>query len=214
MQRVRVGRICAAVIALMALTLTAWGQNQGQGGGQNRRGGRRVSVATIPVETLDATLKLTPEQKTKIGDIQTKYKTELKGLVGEPGTPPNPDAIQKQRDLTRKAIGDIEALLTEEQKTKLPASLKEWTMLREVGIPLDALSELKLTSDQKKKITDIATDMNEKLAAVPREERREKGAELRKAAHEQVVALLTDAQKEVLQKHTKSRPGNATAGNA
>lgn len=53
---------------------------------------------------------------------------------------------------------------------------------------------LKLTDAQKAKLTDIFVKQAEKMQGVPKEERRAKGDELRKAAREEIRALLTPEQ--------------------
>ena len=51
-----------------------------------------------------------------------------------------------------------------------------------------------LTADQKTQITAIFKDTAAAMQAIPQEERREKGAELRKAANEKIRAVLTPEQ--------------------
>lgn len=51
-----------------------------------------------------------------------------------------------------------------------------------------------LTADQKTKVTAIFAKLAEKMQALPQEERREKGQELRTAANKEVRALLTPEQ--------------------
>jgi periplasmic protein CpxP/Spy len=53
----------------------------------------------------------------------------------------------------------------------------------------------KLTDDQKTKIAAINAKTQEKLQAIPQEERREKGREIYTAASAEIRALLTDEQK-------------------
>src|SRR4051812_28947803 len=51
-----------------------------------------------------------------------------------------------------------------------------------------------LTAEQKTKVAEIYKKQTEAMAAIPQEERREKGAELRKATDAQIRALLTPDQ--------------------
>lgn len=51
-----------------------------------------------------------------------------------------------------------------------------------------------LTADQKTKVTAILAKVAEKVQALPQEERREKGQELRTAANKEIRALLTPEQ--------------------
>lgn len=61
-------------------------------------------------EELEKSLNLTPEQKTKVNEISSKARTEIKLIVQE--------ANLKIREIRVKANNDIEALLTPEQKEK------------------------------------------------------------------------------------------------
>lgn len=51
-----------------------------------------------------------------------------------------------------------------------------------------------LTADQKKKIAAIAAKISEEMRALPKEERKEKGAPLQKKQREEVRAVLTAEQ--------------------
>jgi Spy/CpxP family protein refolding chaperone len=66
------------------------------------------------------------------------------------------DALRASAD---KANKDIEAILTADQKKKLPALIEEVTDLRMVGIPAEALADLNLTPDQKKKLRAQAAEL-------------------------------------------------------
>jgi protein CpxP len=52
-----------------------------------------------------------------------------------------------------------------------------------------------LTAEQKTKVTAIYAKYQEKLQAIPQEERQEKGREIMQARRDEVRALLTDEQK-------------------
>jgi Spy/CpxP family protein refolding chaperone len=53
---------------------------------------------------------------------------------------------------------------------------------------------LKLTAEQKTKITEIFSKLQEKIQAIPQEERQAKAQELRTAANKEIRALLTPEQ--------------------
>src|SRR5690242_9827423 len=105
MQSRKLAFLCAAAAVLMTVTASAFAQNPpgqrraGQGQGRNR--GRGVSLATLSVSTLDAVVKLTPEQKTKLTAIHDKYETDAKPLRPQPGAQPDPANRQKLADLNR-----------------------------------------------------------------------------------------------------------------
>ena len=116
---------------------------------------------------MDKKLKLTDDQKTKIGAVQTQYTTDSKALQPAPGTPPDPDARQKMTDLSAKATRDIEDILTPEQKPKVVELLRTLTGYNTLGLPPAVLPDLKLTDDQMKKLDDLATDTQGQNARSP-----------------------------------------------
>jgi Spy/CpxP family protein refolding chaperone len=73
---------------------------------------RNQNVAKLKSESdeFEKSLNLTPEQKTKIDEIRSKSRAEIKLIAQE--------ANLKVRDIRVKANNDIEALLTPEQKEK------------------------------------------------------------------------------------------------
>jgi Spy/CpxP family protein refolding chaperone len=202
-------RLVSVVMALVTMALSGIAMAQNDAPRQGRRGGRmggRVSVATVPVAALASALNLTADQKTKITAIQSKYQAESKALRPTPGGAPDPSSRQKMRDLTQQTTTEIEAVLTDAQKAKVPDLLKEMGMLRGIGIPLEAVGELKLTEDQKTKLADIAKQTAEKMQGLAPEARREGMQEAMKDAREKAMSLLTDAQKKTLKKY--ARPAN------
>ncbi|MGC8667130.1 MAG: hypothetical protein ACP5VE_03290 [Chthonomonadales bacterium] len=200
MKRVRVGSLLALTGVLLAgVLLTASAQTPGAP--RRQRAGIRVPVVTVPLETLEATLKLTADQKTKIKAIQDKFDTDAKPLRPAPGSPRDPANMQKLRDLTNQADRDIQALLTPEQTEKLREVAPIWSALRSAGIALDLLPQLKLTAEQNEKIAAVVKEMGEKLRGLSPDERRTQGRELRQEARNKIEALLTEQQKEVLRKY-------------
>lgn len=209
MQKVRIGWIGAAVALLMALSVIAFAQGEpGQGGGRRfgRQGGRGMMLAQIPVAALDAELKLNADQKTKIAAIHDRFEADTKDLRPQPGTQPEPANFQKLREMSQQASQEIQAVLTEPQKAKLPAVTRNLMMLRTVGIPIQVYGDLKLTEAQKQQIQTIAREMQEKRRGLSADERREKGRELRQEAQSKVSALLTASQKTTIANYEKAHP--------
>ena len=62
-----------------------------------------------------------------------------------------------------------------------------------------------LTADQKKKITDIITKANEAMAAVPKEERKEKSGAMNKKRNEDIKSVLTGDQKKKYDEYLASQ---------
>ena len=205
MQARKLALLCAAAVVMMAVSVSAFAQNPpGQGRAQGRgQRGRRVTVATLPVSVLDAVVKLTPEQKTKITAIHDKYEADTRSLRPQQGTQPDPTSRQKLADLSRQAVTDIEAVLTQEQKDKLKEAAKDFAMFQAAGIPLELFGELKLTDEQKKKLADIAKESREKSNGVTD---RAQLRTINQDARAKAEAVLTADQKAAIEKYRKEHP--------
>ena len=228
MQRKYFGWLCGAAllaaVSVPSLAQAPQGGGQAPGGargGQRRFGMRPLTVADIPVSILNKELKLTDEQKTKISDIHDKLTAQVKENTPAPpaaGEQPDfqkmRDARQKINELNTQATKDIEAVLTDDQKAKLPDLFKGLQVYRSAGIPLEIVNDIKLTDDQKKKITDI-TDENQKAVAAKFQEAQNGGdrqavmtaiQQMQKDTQEKIKAVLTDDQKKTLEKYLKDHP--------
>ncbi len=224
----KIGLTCATLFLLSAVSLTAFAQAGGQAGapgGGRQGGGQRgqrggMTLATIPISVLDTYLKLTADQKTKIGAIQTQYKADVKALMPAPadaGAAPDPqarrDMMMKQREVSTKADTDIKAVLTDDQTKMVPDMTKELTAFRGAGIPVEVMGDMKITADQKTKITTISTDSQKDMQAKFQEAQANGGQvdqqamqDLRKATHEKIMAVLTPSQKTMLETYLKDHP--------
>lgn len=177
------------------------------GGRQRQGGGRqeRLTLATVPVSYMKSELKLTDEQVTKITAIQTKAQDEMKTARAAmtPGGDPmaRREANMKAQEANKKTDEEIKTVLNEDQTKILPDFMKETQALVGAGLPATTLGDLKLTSEQKKKIVELTDKMQADLKDVPRAERRTKQQELRKDLSEKAMALMTDEQKETLKKN-------------
>ena len=189
------------------------GQRQGRGQGQGRFGMRQATLINVPVDALASALKLTDAQKKKIKEIQDKYAEEARSLRPQPGSPPDPSNREKMRDLNQKANKEIEDTLTAEQKPKVQDVLRTLGGMRMVGIPMEALGELKLTDDQKKKLAEIVKASQDQVQQLTPEERREKGRELMREARDKGMAVLTDEQKKILEKYAQQNRRQRPGGN-
>lgn len=191
----KIGKIAAGLALLLAIGApvvlqSAAGAQAGAGQGRRGQGGRRgVSIAAMPIGTLSYVVGLKDDQKTKIADIQTKLKEDVKAATGD---------RPKITELNTKANADIQAILTDEQKTKLKEQGPVLGLLQQSrAIPLAAIPDLKLTDDQKSKIKDAAKDTQEKLAAAPRGDRTARQPILADFKTK-VEGILTDDQKKVI----------------
>jgi Spy/CpxP family protein refolding chaperone len=196
-------QITVGIALLMAVSAPVLAQdNAAPAAGGARQGARgrggRVTAATMPIGTLSYVLQLKDEQKTKIGDIQTKLRDDVKAATGDRA---------KITELNTKANADIDAILTDEQKSHLKEHLPALQLLQQSrAIPLVALPDLKLTAEQRTKIRDAAKETQEKLAAVPRTEARTARPPILADFKTKVDAILTDEQKKTIADKTPSRP--------
>jgi Spy/CpxP family protein refolding chaperone len=193
-------------VALVALAIAACaGSAHAQRRAQNRQRAANIAVAQVPVALIDGICKLEPAQKEKITSIQTKLAEDLKQLRPQRGAAPDPEALQKRRDLTRAAVSEIDSILTPEQRESLRKAMPLLSALRGANIPLEAIQDLKLTDEQKKQIMELMAGQREKLKNLPAEERRTKMREMMTEVRTKIQALLTDEQKETLKKFAEKR---------
>ena len=192
------------------------------GGGMGRgpmRGPRRATAARVPITALQAGLKLTPGQVTRIRKIQDGLRQRREALMprrvtGGSGGPPDPAAIrarfEKWRASEQKAESDIAAVLTPTQKQALPGLLKRLNSLRAAGIPPDLFGTLGLTRSQEQRIGAIVEKARGAAAARrPGEDPRaawEAMGRSRQAMREQALAVLTPSQRKAVQAYRAAHP--------
>ena len=188
-------------------------------------GPRQASVADTPLSALAAGLTLTADQKTKIAAIQTNLTTQRQALMPQRGDgPPDRDtmraAMDKMRSLDQQAAADIKAVLTDTQKSALPALLKTLDDLRFVGIPAETYGDLKLTDDQKTKIAALVQTAQQ-AGRTAMDAARQSGdfSTVRQTlstshtqAVQQAMALLTTAQKAVVTAYKAAHPQPGPGG--
>lgn len=195
---------CAAcAVALLGSSVLA------QARGQARQRQANMPVAQVPVALLDSNCKLSPAQKQKIQDIQTKLTEDLKALRPARGAQPDPGAAQKRRDLTQAAVTEINNVLTPEQREAIRQTMPLLQALRTATIPLPVVADLKLTDEQKKQMLQIVADVREKLRGLPAAERRAKMREGMADARKKLEDLLTEDQKAVIKKYREQNRDRA-----
>lgn len=99
--------------------------------------------------------------------------------------------------------------LTKEKLETLEADLK---VLSSVQLPADAVLELKLTVDQKKSLTEIAKQNQEKVREMMQSGDREGVMALREAVAAKVNGVLTEDQKKVVAKYPARMGGGRQGG--
>jgi uncharacterized membrane protein len=178
-----------------------------------------MSLVDLPPAVLQAGLKLTDSQKTKIARIQEKFQQARKDLMPLPEeAPPDPesmrDNMEKLRSLHQQATKDIEAVLTTSQKKAIPTVLREIQALRMAGIPAELLGTLKLSDDQRKQIASIVQqaqqETRQKMDAArqsgDRNAMRDIMEQSRQDIHDKAMAVLTDDQKAQVEKFVAEHP--------
>jgi hypothetical protein len=94
--------------------------------------------------------------------------------------------------------------LTTEKLNALEADLK---ILQAVQLPAEAVTELKLTADQKKTLTDLGTQAQTKVRELMQSGDRDGAMALREGLATKVQAVLTADQKKVVEKYPAPRMG-------
>lgn len=161
--------------------------------------GRRAGMTSLPVSAIDALVTLTADQKSKIGAIEAKLKTDVAGAAGDKA---------KIRELTTAANADIKAVLTPDQQTSLAQKLPVVMLLNQSkAVPAGVFSEVKLTSDQMEKIKTIAMGTRDKLKALAKEDRKTQNPIILADFKTQVDAILTADQKATISKFHAPKAG-------
>lgn len=223
--RIPLGRLRTlfTIGAALVVCLGANAQNPGGGGqGRGQRGGfgRQMTIASVPVDVLASGLKLTDLQKAKLTALHDQYVKDMTALRPQPGSPPDQDARQKMQDLNTEVTSKMTDVLTADQQKELPDFLKSLGSYRTVGIPLEVLPALKLTSDQKTKIVTIAEEGQKAMQAKFQElqQQQQNGGNqdrqamfqafqtMQKENHDKAVAVLTASQKKTLEEYLTAHP--------
>lgn len=186
----------------------AWGQApKGMGGNESAE-----EMAQRQLERIDKTVGLTDAQKTKLSAIYKEQAEKLKGLR------------EQMQKIAKEYRTKEDAVLTDEQKSKLKEQRKAWRQNGErnggkdrgrfggddsqkgPGSMVDASinfldKKLSLTDDQKTQIKGFYNSLFESRPAT-----REEGEKKFKEVEEQVKSVLTDEQKAKYEKILQSRP--------
>ena len=194
----------------------------GQGGfGQGRAGGQ-MSLVTVPVDILAKELKLTDDQKTALKAAQSKYQTDLRASFQPPADGAQVDRQARQakmQEITQTATKEIDGILKDDQKPGATALVKNLQLLQSLRIPFQTYSDLKITDEQKTKLTALAADSQKDRTAKMQEMQaarqagdNEKAQQIMQSMFgngqpdEKTLAVLTADQKEVITKYVKANP--------
>jgi putative hemolysin len=163
-----------------------------------------ASMVTAPVIVLEVYLGLTAEQVSKLRDIQNAYHSSLAKVTEDYlADPKDRDAYEaRSRQMADKANASMQAVLTDQQRQQAPAILEGLSSLRMLNLPARAAAELKLTQQQTDELAVLTQQMREKLLSLPPDKRvTTAGFQVIKQANDQAEALLSPAQKAILDKY-------------
>jgi Spy/CpxP family protein refolding chaperone len=138
-----------ALIALLPLSAQAQGRDRG-----GLRQGNVAAVELLQLEEVKAELKLTDEQKTKVGELHDEYMTGRRQIFAEVDKESG-ERGPKMKELREKTAAALAETLDASQQKRL----------REIVLQVNGAAELEnkevaaalnLTDDQKKKIADVS----------------------------------------------------------
>jgi excinuclease UvrABC ATPase subunit len=162
---------------------------------------------------------LTPTQKSKIGEIEKKFKTQLQTVKEDKLITEN-DKMLKIKSLRQAKQKEIEGVLTDKQKEELKTYKQERKDAKKAAMTeeekADAIvsrldKEVTLTANQKTKIQAISTkfiaDKNaiKTNSSLSEEAKEAKIKELKKANKLEISNVLTKEQNEILKKKQEEK---------
>jgi Spy/CpxP family protein refolding chaperone len=189
-----------AAIALAATMMLAGGAFAQRGGGFGRFGGGGANMLRMP--EVQAELKLTDDQKTKVTDALAKLREQRQGQ-GQSFQGLSPEERQKmmadRRAAEDKALADV--LNADQMKRYHQLVLQQQGMTAVLDKPV--ADQLKLTDDQKTKIQAVVDEQRAAMRDMfqngggsgDREAMMKKFQDMRKQTDDKIASLLTDDQK-------------------
>jgi Spy/CpxP family protein refolding chaperone len=152
-------------------------------------------------------LGLTDEQKPKVDEIFAKAKDDFAQQQPQWRDLPPEERVQHVREFTQKLVGDVKAVLNDEQKAKFDQRVAELQSQRggaqgggqgmgqggQTRRMREAIDALNLSDDQKQKVDGIFKDMETKVADAQKESQGDREAMREKM---RMIAQDTTAQLE------------------
>jgi Spy/CpxP family protein refolding chaperone len=172
----------------------------GRGGGGPSGGmggpGMMSSVDLAGIEPVQAVLKLSDEQKTKVKEITDKLREDRREL--RQGSEFNREELDK---LNHDAAAKLAEVFDESQQQRLVGILAQISLGAALNEP-SVVKELNITDEQKKKLAEVADENRQSMRGLrdlSPEERREKMGSLRTEAEKRILAVLTSDQQTQLE---------------
>jgi Spy/CpxP family protein refolding chaperone len=193
-----------AVLAILADAASAQGGGRGRGGrgfGRGFRAFHQVELATLP--EVQADLKLTDEQKTKVVELSDAFREERRGQGGRGGGGGgfSPEAREAQAKLNADFAGKLNEVLDDAQDARILgifAQVNGTSALTDAAVA----AALALSDDDQKKLAAVADEQRQAMRDsfqdsqdLSDDERMAKFDELNKARDAALLAALTDDQR-------------------
>jgi delta 1-pyrroline-5-carboxylate dehydrogenase len=179
------------------------------GGGGPFGGGQAASVSSsygrlLSSATVQKELELVDDQKTKITEANTKMRTAMREAF-QGMQDGGPEEMQKKMQALQDDLAKtIESILLPNQLKRLKEIALQQSGAQAINDP-KIQEALKLTDDQKAKIKKVGEDAMQKMRSLfegggDMQENMTKMREMRQDTEKQLLAVLTDAQKQDLEK--------------
>jgi hypothetical protein len=97
-------------------------------------------------------------------------------------------------------------------EAKLNTLVNDFKLMRSVNLPLEAMSELKLSTLQKKNLSDLGAEFQGKFREAMRSQNRDQLVSLRSDLLNKVMTLLNEDQKKVVAKYMNSENSKGNRG--
>jgi Spy/CpxP family protein refolding chaperone len=203
----RLSRAACLLAAIAALAIFADAASAQGGRGRGGRGGfgrgfrpfHQVELATLP--EVQADLKLTDDQKTKVAELSDAFREERRGQGGRGGGGFSPEAREAQAKLNADFAGKLNEILDDAQDARILgifAQVNGASALNDAAVA----AALALSDDDQQKLADVMTEQRQAmrdafqdLQDLSNDERTAKFDELNKARDAALLAALTDDQR-------------------
>jgi Spy/CpxP family protein refolding chaperone len=196
------GMLVVGLGLVVAMAQPAWAQRGGGGGrGFGRGFGGGISKARLAtLDEVQADLKLSDEQKTKITEISDDLRQKSRDLFGG-GMGRFAEIRADLEKLNREASAEVDKALDDAQRERLQQIDIQVNGAAALNEP-NVIADLKLSDEQQKQLDEaraenekVVTEAFQNLGDMSRDERREKFREIGDAASERLLGVLTPEQK-------------------
>jgi Spy/CpxP family protein refolding chaperone len=200
---VRYGRLkwsaAFAVSIVLTISQSADAQREGErrGPGGRRFGGGFPSILRLATnEKVRDVLALSEEQKTKIEELETQFRDEIRRLLDDSGTE---EGVKKLRDSTLAKLA--ETLKDDQRKRLQQIAIQAWGAGAVLADPALA-KELNVSDEQQSKLRDVwRSSLRDRFRAMrdaAGDDRRAKQDELQAQSDKALLEVLTPEQQEKL----------------